>query len=97
MVTANDLILSGLKQLFGFEEDDLEDNSIKQFNPLSEAISSVSYDGDTSELKVQFHSSGVYTYHGVSRQRYQAFENALSKGGYLNSSIKPLYSYSRGF
>jgi hypothetical protein len=61
----------------------------------SSAIASLNYDRDRSTLLVRFNSGSLYAYSGVSRQRYQAFCAASSKGRYLNAQIKGNYPYRR--
>lgn len=64
--------------------------------PSSEAISAYAYSSDDKELYVTYNSGTSYTYHGVSPQRFRAFDDALSKGTYINKRVKPNYFYSRG-
>jgi hypothetical protein len=64
-------------------------------NVDSSAIARIGYDPDDQRLVVTFNSGRSYAYFGVSRQRFTAFEQAESKGRYLNSQIKGRYSFRR--
>ncbi len=54
----------------------------------STAIESIGFNSDIGRMTVTFQGGGTYNYYGVSRQRYQAFCLAQSKGGYMNKVIK---------
>ena len=58
-------------------------------------IRSVGYDPQEMILEVEFYSGSVYQYLNVSHAVYQEFMASNSKGKYLNSSIKPHYSFRR--
>ena len=62
----------------------------------STAIAAIGYDNKSGRLYVTYTNQRAYTYFGVSRQRYQAFCDAGSKGQYVNKQIKPNYGYARG-
>lgn len=51
----------------------------------------VGYDNDNEELHVKFKGGAEYTYQEVPYEVYQGLLNAVSKGKYLNQSIKGLY------
>lgn len=57
----------------------------------SSAIAAVGYDPGTRTLRVQFHKSGMYTYHGVPQQVYDNFIRASSVGRYYDQFIKGRY------
>ena len=61
----------------------------------SRNLHSVGYDATTSTLEVEFKNGSVYQYHGVPESEHIALMQAGSKGGYLASHIKGVYSYSR--
>jgi len=87
-------LLAGLESLLSVES---EDDDIKSFHSASTAmIGNVFYDPEAKELQVTYATGDTYTYHGVSNQRYSAFNRALSRGGYLARRIKPSYTVSRG-
>jgi hypothetical protein len=60
----------------------------------SSSIRAVGYDEDAEELWVEYHSSpGVYGYQGVPRDVFVELEEAESKGGYVNRTIKGRFPY----
>lgn len=61
----------------------------------STAISSIGYNNGAGRLEVTFQSGRSYAYYNVSRQRYQAFCNADSKGRYFNKNIRNGYAYAK--
>jgi KTSC domain-containing protein len=62
----------------------------------SKNIEAIGYDVGTLELHVRFLKSGeTYVYYGVEEWRYQEFQQADSKGQYLNANIKPNYQYAK--
>lgn len=72
------------------------DEDVESEFPSSTAITYMEYDAEVKELTIVFVGGGTYTYYGVSPQRWRAFENAASKGQYLNYKIKGNYVYSGG-
>jgi hypothetical protein len=62
----------------------------------SNNIEAMGYDTGTLELHVRFLKSGeTYVYYAVEEWRYQEFQQADSKGQYLNANIKPNYQYAK--
>ncbi len=60
--------------------------------PVSSSnLQSIGYDPHTSTLEVQFNNGGLYQYHGVSQEVYDALMQAGSHGTYFNSHIKNCY------
>ncbi|MDN3029434.1 KTSC domain-containing protein [Streptomyces sp. S.PB5] len=59
----------------------------------SSNVRSVGYSGGI--LEVEFHSGGVYQYHGVPEHVYAGLVAAHSKGTYLDRMVKGVYGYSR--
>ena len=57
----------------------------------SSSIASVSYDGATSVLEVEFVNGSVYRYFGVPRSVYEAFLGAESLGRHFNATIRSRY------
>jgi len=58
-------------------------------------IEAIGYDDGTRELHVQFLSSGLYIYHDVPRDVYEAMLIAPSKGSFLNREIRNVYHFSK--
>jgi hypothetical protein len=57
--------------------------------PVSSSnLTAVGYDAENAILRIQFHSSGLYDYHGVSEDVYQALLAAGSKGQFFDQNIK---------
>ncbi len=61
----------------------------------SSNIESIGYESSTQTLEIAFLSGGIYQYHGVPEYVYEELMSADSHGGYLASSIKGTYSYSK--
>ena len=62
----------------------------------SKNVEAIGYDIGTQELHVRFLTSGeTYVYYAVEEWRYQEFQQADSKGQYLNTNIKPNYQYAK--
>jgi hypothetical protein len=61
----------------------------------SYAIRAFAYDGSRNELTVTFTSGRAYVYSLVPPEVFKAFEQAGSKGGFLNSHIRDRYPYRR--
>jgi KTSC domain len=68
---------------------------VNRVSVSSSNIDSVGYDEDSMTLEVAFHNGGVYQYFDVPEQEYLNLINAGSVGGYLASSIKGKYRYSK--
>lgn len=64
--------------------------------PVSSSnVKSVGYDANSSTLEIEFHSSGIYQYFGVSEPVYRGLMDAGSVGSYLARNIKGAYHYSQ--
>jgi hypothetical protein len=61
----------------------MQRNSVRSSN-----IKSVGYDESSAVLEVEFHSTGIYQYRGVSKEIYKDFMAASSKGRYFERHIK---------
>jgi hypothetical protein len=65
---------------------------IPELEPVvSSNVAAIGYDEGSQELYVEFLDSGLYCYSGVPLPIWQDFQASGSKGGYLNSVIKPAY------
>ena len=58
----------------------------------SSSISMIGYDQEHGTLRVVFHDSGVYDYHGVPLNVAHSFLRAPSKGKFYVSFIKGRFS-----
>ena len=54
----------------------------------SKSINAVEHNNMLAALKVEFKNGNVYLYPKVSREQYQAFMAAESKGTYLNEHFR---------
>lgn len=61
----------------------------------STSLRSVGYDPAARVLEVEFRNGGVYQYLDVQDAEYEDFQDADSKGAYLNTEIKPSHRYRR--
>ncbi|HEX6909402.1 MAG TPA: KTSC domain-containing protein [Longimicrobium sp.] len=61
----------------------------------SSSLRSVGYDPSARVLEVEFRNGGVYQYLDVKDDEYEEFQEADSKGRYLNTEIKPTHRYRR--
>lgn len=61
----------------------------------SSTIKSIAYDSENNCLYVRFVSGAEYRYLNVPYSVYKKFEEAPSKGVYLNSAIKENYSFEK--
>lgn len=61
----------------------------------SSSVASVGYDPSARVLEVEFRNGGVYQYLDVPSDEYEEFQDADSKGRYLNTEIKPNHRYRR--
>jgi hypothetical protein len=59
----------------------------------STAIRNFAYDPVARELWVTFVSGRRYIYFGVPPEKFSAFSNAGSRGGFFNREIRDQYSY----
>jgi hypothetical protein len=61
----------------------------------SSSLASAGYDPAAHVLEVEFRNGGVYQYLDVEDAEYAEFQDADSKGGYLNTEIKPTHRFRR--
>jgi len=61
----------------------------------SSNIEAVGYDEDSATLQVEFKNGGMYQYFDVPENVYVGLRDADSRGGYLASTIKGSYRYSK--
>ncbi len=59
----------------------------------SSTISEINYDGKA--LAVTFNNGREYVYEGVSKELYEEFAKAESKGKYFHENINYKYNYTR--
>lgn len=59
----------------------------------SSSLASAGYDPAKQTLEVEFRNGGVYQYLDVLRREYAGFQEAESKGRFLNTEIKPNHPY----
>jgi len=62
---------------------------MKMVPVVSSNISAIGYENGT--LHIRFHSGGLYAYHKVPANVYQALMNAASHGSYFVAHIKGRY------
>ncbi|MEK6262292.1 MAG: KTSC domain-containing protein [Planctomycetota bacterium] len=58
----------------------------------SSNIEAIGYDPSSTELHVQFLKSGLYVYHDVPQDVFDAFLSSDSKGSFFNRNIKNVFS-----
>ncbi|WP_295754652.1 KTSC domain-containing protein [Undibacterium sp.] len=64
--------------------------------PVSSSnVESVGYDEDSGTLEVEFKNGTLYQYFDVPSNIYNSLMSASSVGGFLASSIKGSYRYSK--
>jgi hypothetical protein len=61
----------------------------------STVISFISYNAETSTLRIIFVSGKIYDYKNVPMEVYQAMKTSGSKGNYLNHHIKSHYEFEK--
>jgi hypothetical protein len=61
--------------------------------PESSSIEEIGYDADAEEVWVRFGGSGLYAYSGVPEVVWDDLRRSPSKGGFVNSVLKPSYPY----
>lgn len=61
----------------------------------SSSLRSVGYDASSRVLEVEFRNGGVYQYLDVKDDEYEEFQDADSKGRYLNTEIKLTHRFRR--
>jgi hypothetical protein len=70
--------------------------AFRDFAPFTSSnIQEIRYDVETQVLQVTFNNGGAYEYYGVPSHLAEEFEGAESKGGFLATSVKGHYRYSR--
>lgn len=62
---------------------------------VSSNIKSHSYDEPSQKLTIEFHSSGVYHYENVPKDKYEQFTKAPSLGKYFHTHIKNKHKVSK--
>jgi hypothetical protein len=68
--------------------------SYKNIMPSS-VVANMSYDADTSTLRIIFVSGTIYDYKNVPEEVYHAMKTSGSKGTYLNQHIKGNYEFEK--
>lgn len=61
----------------------------------SSNIASIGYDESSQILEVEFKSSDVYQYYNVSKDTYETFMDAGSKGRYFHKYVRDKYKFVR--
>jgi KTSC domain len=61
----------------------------------SSNISEIEYDEANERLEILFTTGGRYSYEGVSKEMYQAFLGASSKGSFFHQFVKGKYPWVR--
>ena len=61
----------------------------------SSNIRSIGYDAIQKLLEIEFHSGGIYHYHGVPESHYHGLMSAPSKGTYFAQFIKNVFAFNR--
>lgn len=57
---------------------------------VSSCVAAIGYDERVLEVYVEFHNGRTYAYAGVPRSIWREFENADSKGRFVNLVLKPV-------
>lgn len=61
----------------------------------SSNIKAIGHDPSTNVLRVQFHSSGTYDFHGVTAEQYQQLMAAESKGQHFQRHIRYHHEFKK--
>jgi hypothetical protein len=61
----------------------------------SSTIRSAGYDKKSGDLHVTFQDGGKYVYHGVTPDKYEAFQMAASKGSWLHHNLKGQHEFTK--
>lgn len=61
----------------------------------SQALTSVGYEPDSSQLEVEFSSGGVYRYYGVPAKVHEELMAAESHGHYFAERIRDRFRYRK--
>jgi len=61
----------------------------------SSNVAAIGYDEEDNSLFVRFNSGQEYVYYNVPVETVAAFNDADSKGKYLNERIKGAYEYAK--
>jgi len=65
-------------------------------SPVSSSnIKAIGYDPDTNTLAVEFNSSGVYHYQGVSQKDFDDFKVAKSIGSHFSKNILNKFKHTK--
>ena len=59
----------------------------------SSNVEAIGYDADTLQLYVQFKAGTTYVYYDVEQFVFEEFKMTDSKGRFVTSRIKNIYSY----
>ncbi|MCK9619581.1 MAG: KTSC domain-containing protein [Methylobacter sp.] len=68
---------------------------MEKINVTSSNVESIRYYEDSSTLEIEFKNGATYQYFDVPENVYNGLRDAGSVGGYLASTIKGNYRYSR--
>ena len=63
-------------------------NIMQRQNVSSSRIKSIGYDAKQKTLEIEFFSSGIYQYVGVTSKTYETFLSVKSKGRFFDGVIK---------
>ena len=66
---------------------------LENYTMPSTAIRNFAYDPLARELWVTFVTGRRYVYFGVPPEKFSAFSNASSRGGFFNREIRDQYAY----
>lgn len=61
------------------------------FQPISSNLQEVSYDSETQEMTVQFHTGNTYLYRNVPQLVYMSLQRAPSPGSYFYRNVRTSY------
>jgi len=66
-------------------------------NPVktSSQVHSIGYDPTSKTMAVKFHSGGVYHYHDVPQEKFNAMRDAESAGSHLGKHIKGAHKFTK--
>ena len=62
---------------------------------VSEGIEAAGYEARSRTLAVQFKGGQIYEYKNVPSTVFNDFLNSSSKGGFVNTIVKPHFKYER--
>ena len=75
----------------------MADTTVKEtfVPPRSSNIAAATYDPQTQELEIEFHSGDVYTYANVPQGVYSGLTASSSVGSYFYRHIRGNYAYEQ--